>query len=213
MKTEINFKPWVGEKYLSEGFKGKRILVLGESHYCPKELAEGGRCFPFCKKENMGEPCYSQTIEAVDGFVNGHQQNNTYLWFERAIYGKELSQDEREDFWNRIIFYNYVQYALRAARTRPNNDQWSGSELAFKEMLETYMPDYIIAWGIQSFNKLPVIDSVVSDLSIGENDKTSVRTYTINGKKIPTLQVVHPSAPGGNSWTYWHEFYKKFLGI
>lgn len=46
--SEINFKPWVGKKYLSEGYNGKRILVLGESHYCKDVLEQDGRCWPSC---------------------------------------------------------------------------------------------------------------------------------------------------------------------
>ena len=42
--SNINFKPWIGKNYLTKGYQGKRILVLGESHYCSKELSEGGRC-------------------------------------------------------------------------------------------------------------------------------------------------------------------------
>lgn len=216
MKTEINFKPWIGEKYLSEGFKGKRIIVLGESHYCPKELAEGGRCFPFCKKENMKKECVSQTEDIIGDFVggyNGESYMQTYLCFERAIYGKELSQEERAYFWDRIIYYNYVQYALPAARTAPTSDQWSKSESAFKEMLEKYMPDYIIVWGARLYKALPALDGVGSDFSINENDKTEVWTYTINGKKIPAMKVYHPSSPIGKSWPYWHQFYVKFLGL
>ena len=37
--SNINFKPWVGKNYLIKGYQGKRILVLGESHYCEGELA------------------------------------------------------------------------------------------------------------------------------------------------------------------------------
>lgn len=214
MKTEINFKPWVGEKYLSEGFKGKRILVLGESHYCPKELAEGGRCFPLCKKENMKKECVSQTEDIIGDFVggyNGESYMQTYLCFERAIYGKPLSQDERAYFWDRIVYYNYVQYALRASRTRPSNDQWTMSESAFKEILEKYMPDYIIVWGFTLFNKLP--NGKNSIIKLDSGDETDVRTYEIKGKTIPAIKVFHPSWGIGKSWPYWHEFYKKFLGI
>lgn len=32
--AKISFLPWIGEHYYKTGFAGKRILVLGESHYC-----------------------------------------------------------------------------------------------------------------------------------------------------------------------------------
>ena len=34
MKNKPFFNPFVGSKALTEGFNGKRILVLGNSHYC-----------------------------------------------------------------------------------------------------------------------------------------------------------------------------------
>ena len=33
---KINFLPWIGKHYSTTGFAGKRILALGESHYCEK---------------------------------------------------------------------------------------------------------------------------------------------------------------------------------
>ena len=33
---ENKFIPWIGKHYSTTGFAGKRILALGESHYCDK---------------------------------------------------------------------------------------------------------------------------------------------------------------------------------
>ena len=162
----------------------------------------------------MNQKCYSQTQDIIGDFVGGYNGDGymqTYLCFERAIYGKPLSQDEREYFWNRIVFYNYVQYAMRASRVRPNNEQWSMSESALVEMLEKYMPDFIIVWGHTLFNKLPSgKDSIIK---LDSDDATDVRTYEIKGKKIPALKTLHPSWGLGKSWPYWHQFYVKFLGL
>ena len=49
----------------------------------------------------MKEDCYSQTEDVVDGFIyeyDGSKYYQTFLCFERAILGKELSQEEREEF-------------------------------------------------------------------------------------------------------------------
>ena len=61
----INFRPWIGTEYNSGGIFGKRILVLSESHYCSRELAEGGKCHPICRRELMYEECFSQTEQVV----------------------------------------------------------------------------------------------------------------------------------------------------
>lgn len=209
----INFRPWVGKNYFSCGFGGKRILVLGESHYCC-DLAESKRCFPLCIKANMLDSCYSFTEDVIHDFVfnySGARYEQTFLCFERACIGKELSQQEREEFWESIIFYNYLQFAQAGPRTSIKPDYWEESELAFKEVLNQFMPDYIIVWGVRLYNGLPNWDGKHSLLQISENDYTDVWTYTINGKQIPALKVYHPSTPIGKSWPYWHDVYCKFF--
>ena len=203
--SKINFRPWIGKNYLTSGFRGKRILVLGESHYCDWQL-EGGKCFPICSKEKMFEQCFSQTVDAIGDYVSsygGNPYEQTFLCFERAFLGKEASQEEREDFWQGIIFYNYLQFAQDGARRNIKPEYWAESELAFK-------PDCIIVWGVRLYNGLPDWGGEHTLLHISQDDYTDVWTYSINDKKIPALKVYHPSTPIGKSWTYWHEVYNKF---
>ncbi len=109
------------------------------------------------------------------------------------------------------MFYNYIQYAQGGPRISLQPDHWAKSELAFKDLLEQYMPDYIIVWGVRLYNGLPDWNGIGSKLFINEHDSTDIWTYTINGKSIPAIKVHHPSSPSGKSWSYWHEFYKMFL--
>ncbi len=210
----VNFRPWIGNNYNTTGYEGKKILVLGESHYCGSELGEGNRCFPLCKRENMLSDCFSQTEDVVKSYLNnysGEPFQRTFVCFERAVTGKELTQKEREDFWQSVMFYNFIQYSQSGPRIPPQPDHWAKSELAFKEILEQYMPDYIIVWGVRLYKGLPDWNGAGSKLFINEHDSTDIWTYTINGKSIPAIKVHHPSSPSGKSWSYWHEFYKKFL--
>ena len=209
----VNFRPWVGSNYSTNGFQGKKILVLGESHYCT-ELCQNGRCFPLCKKENMKEECFSQTESVIHDFVyyySGEKYEQTFLCFERAILGKEASQQEREMFWEGIIFYNYLQFDQKGPRMPIKPEYWEESERAFIEVLERYLPNYIIIWGVRLYNGLPNWDGKHSLLQISKNDYTDVWTYTISGKQIPALKVYHPSIPIGKSWPYWHDVYCKFF--
>ena len=208
----VNFRPWVGENYFSKGFKNKRVLVLGESHYCDEQL-EGRRCYPICAKEKMREECFSQTEDVIGDYVysyTGSRYEQTFLCFGRAVLGKELSQEEREDFWQSIVFYNYIQFCQDGARKPIKQEYWEISELAFKEILEEYLPDYIIVWGNRLYEGLPDWNGEHAILKVSENDKTDVWIYTINGKRIPAMRVLHPSSPVGKNWMYWHAFYEDF---
>lgn len=209
--SEINYRPWVGNNALMQGYKGKRVLVLGESHYCKENLKQGEKCHPLCKKENFQSDCFSFTEDVMHDVVynySGKKYEQTFLCFERAVTGKELTQEEREEFWESVIFYNYMQYAQEGPGVAPKTEHWEKSENAFKELLEKYMPDLIIVWGVRLYSKMPNWNGEESELQFGENAKTKVWTYTVNGKNIPAFMVHHPCTPTGKNWGYWHDLYK-----
>ena len=211
----INFRPHFGNNYSITGFRGKKILVLGESHYCLRELCEEGRCYPRCNVDLMKEDCHSQTEDVVDGFIyeyDGSKYYQTFLCFERAILGKELSQEEREEFWEGVIFYNYLQFSQPGPRQPIIPDYLEQSELAFKQLVETYLPDYIIAWGVRLYNRMPDWGGEHSVLAV-DGHSTDIWYYSINGKSIPMIKVHHPSTPTGKDWAYWHKFYQVFLNL
>ena len=86
-------------------------------------------------------------------------------------------------------------------------------DMSLKELLEEYLPDYIIVWGKRLYGGLPNWNGESSILQINEKAKTDVWTYNIKGKRIPAIKVHHPSSPSGKRWIYWHEFYKEFLHL
>lgn len=212
--TNINFKPWVGKNYESGLFNGKKILVLGESHYCQIERGKDGRCQQLCAKKLMNDICFNQTNDVIEEIKNQVWRSRTFSNFERTIFGKVPIQKERESFWDSVIFYNYLQYA-QSGPTRQldqTSEAYRDSELAFKELLETYMPDYIIAWGMRLYNIAPDWGGKQSSIEIEDNGNAIVWSYVINQKEIPTLFIHHP-AYAGYSWHNWHPFIKKFLGL
>lgn len=212
--VRIHFEPWIGKNYLTCGYQRKRILVLGESHYCSRELAEGGRCYPLCKEEQMDTACVGQTKDVVYEAVyeySGQPYQQTFLCFERAVAGKVLTQREREDFWESVMFYNYIQFAQSGPRTAPLSEHWAYSEKALKFLLTIYEPDYIIVWGARLYNGLPGWDGKGCKLKLENGDAADYWIYNISGKEIPALKIHHPSAPSGKNWEYWHLVIDKFL--
>ncbi len=144
----VNFKPWVGKDYVTGGVLEKKVLVLGESHYCNREANHCLRC---CK-ENFKDICISQTNDLIIEYLKNYRGESylqTLICFERAVLGKIVTNEERKDFWN----------------------------------------------------------SDETILEIDNENKTPMRIYEINGKRIQTLCVYHPSTPKGKSWSYWHQFY------
>lgn len=194
--SKIFFKPWVGSEYNSGGVYGKKVLVLGESHYGDATDAT------------------DETIGVVKEFVYeywGAPYQQTFLCFERALAGRELNQEEREQLWNSIMFYNYFQKSTTGPRTEPDMTAQKDSEEAFRELLESYQPDAIIVWGQRLYNLLPAWDGSESSIEV-DGDSCPVWYYPIKGKNIPAMRVYHPSAPAGKNWELWHQFHKAFIG-
>ena len=142
----------------------------------------------------MREECFSQTEDVMSDFVffySGSRYEQTFLCFERAVLGKELTQKEREDFWQSIVFYNYLQFCQEGPRKPVKQEYWNISELAFKEILEEYLPDYIIIWGNRLYDGLPDWKGEHAVLTVSGNDSTDIWIYTIKGKRIPAMRLLY----------------------
>ena len=194
--SKIVFLPWVGSEYQTGGVYGYKVLVLGESHYGDTIDVQ------------------NETIGVIQDYVYdywGAPYQQTFLCFERALAGREINQEEREQLWNSIMFYNFFQKSTTGPRTEPDMTVQQESEEAFRELLEQYQPDAIIVWGKRLYNLLPGWDGTETTIEVGD-DSTRVWHYIINGKTIPAMSVHHPSAPTGKNWELWHQFHKAFIG-
>ena len=132
---KLNFHPWIGNYYSTTGFAGKRILALGESHYCEKA-------------SDATEDITRKVIADLFDPQSEHEAyKNTYTKFAEALLGRDcLSFEDKERFWNSIAFYNYVQVPMTGARVAPSQKDFNDSEAAFFEVLESLRPDIVIVW-------------------------------------------------------------------
>ena len=179
----VFFEPWIGENYYNGGNFNKRILVIGNSHYCKyrsscSSCGVDGYCF-----EDSG--CYNLTNDVIDLYINrSHWQKwmITYQKFERALCGYTTDSEDSKDIWNSIAFYNYLQTAVDNWKDEGNDDDYFSSEDAFWEVLEELRPDCIIFWGNRVWNMAPAFNNDDED------------SYELDdGTEIPVLFINHPS--------------------
>ncbi len=195
----VFFKPWVGKNYETGGNLGKKVMVLGDSHYL----------------ENKGDATSNDTLEVVETFLDSNTDfagwMNTFTKFERSVFNKVLNQTERDEFWHSILFYNYIQEALSGPRADFDYGLYEKYFEPFMEVLESYQPDVIIAWGQRLFTALPGgsgKDGI--PLSIDNIPYNKCWTYTLkNGHQVRMYAIQHPSS--GFSWDYWHKIIKAAL--
>ena len=204
----VKFLPFVGDQYwygisfndngeLVLGTKekpGKRVLVLGESHYCDEDLSD--------------EELSSFTRDVLDCYLDSEERYSwmrTFVKFERALSNGYTNIDSNS-IWNHLMFYNYLQRPLRGPRMAGEKYHEEAKE-PFFAILEKYKPDYIIVWGRRLFVNLP------SENGMEGKYMTSIEintwSYQIDGHTIKVLPVVHPSVDF--LWGYWHEVIVDFL--
>lgn len=68
MNRNIFFQPFVGKDYANGGgIFGKRIMILGESHYCDEECVDCGDC-------RLHRECMNSTQQVLDDYLNENKE-------------------------------------------------------------------------------------------------------------------------------------------
>jgi hypothetical protein len=183
----VFFKPWEGDNY-AEGFNGKKILVLGDSHYSENDenedfLIGNVEYFLGCKK---GGP--------HKGYMN------TYTKFTNVLLGEKADAKTTIEFWQSIVFYNYVQNIQTGHSISPTGEEYDNSHTAYIEVLEDYQPDLIIVWGWRLWQKI-IKYGTEADFNIIDERKERFYFFDIKGKKIPACGIPHPSRGLTYEWT------------
>lgn len=84
MKDGVFFRPFVGASYAGGGLFGKRIMVLGESHYCDEGCADCGNCL---RHRECMEFTSGVVEQYLDRGVERQRWMQTLLKFERSLVG------------------------------------------------------------------------------------------------------------------------------
>lgn len=187
----VFFIPYKGSKY-EQGYKNKRILVLGESHYC----ADDDGCTDI-EKYPEWESLTNNVIQSLKDYQQGNIKHirwmNTFTQFAKAFNNGEMSSEEIIDFWERVVFYNYVQVPTISPGVSPSKEDFTNSEKGFWEVLEAYEPDIIIAWSERLWTNMPDNGEYRKKDNTTINNGKGLYYYKVKNKEIPAMYVVHPS--------------------
>ncbi len=207
MSSNIFFQPFVGKDYANGGLFGKRIMILGESHYCDEGCADCGNC-------RLHRECMGFTQHVLDDYLDEDKERQnwmrTFLKFERSLVGHETDSKESEKIWNSVVFFNYLQVAMGGPREAGTTDQYRQAARAFFEVLDKFQPEYVILWGQRLWDNTPSERWQEGTDIIVDGKRVAVGFYLLsNGRKVKTMAVNHPSI--GYSWDYWHQVIRRFL--
>ena len=198
----VFFKPWIGQHYYSGGIFNKKILVLGESHYCGGCNKCGLKYYPECDDLT--------TTSVIETYLSGHTDRwtPTYRKFERSLINKETTLEESQRIWNSISFFNFLQVAMNESREAGSPDDYINGQRAFSEVVEQLKPDLIIVWGVTR-----MYDYFPSEGWIdGENiiiDRYELKNGYYKTKETRVIFVYHPSS--GYDWSWWYKAILPYL--
>ena len=213
MFTKVFFEPWVGKDYGStKSIFQKKVLVLGDSHYCEK-------C-ETCGNRDLHSGCTQFTQNTIGVYLNPNEHGKwkkTYSTFLNSIFGKGTSLSERTRFFDSVAFYNFLQVSAGDNATSANAYNYYDPKhlAAFYEMLNEVLPDIILLWGNRVWDVLP------NDWGDGEAKKgdpipvrnlafTQYLTYPFHGTEITLVGTHHPCS--GFPSEFYHEVFSR-LGV
>jgi hypothetical protein len=194
MSTKVHYRPWVGKNYENGKLYGKRIMILGESHY-GKELGEVNDTTSQVIEEAEFQHLYTtRFLRMVPPAVMGYSSSDS------------LTHEQRKEFWDSVLFYNYIQESVNGGpRGSRTNKQWSDAVEPFLEVINQYKPEIILVFGVGIGNNLTRKNAVNKDIK-----GLKAVEYTLNeGIKSIAVAVRHPA--GGMSYKEVHNVVDKIL--
>ena len=191
---------WVGPDYL-EGIAGMKVLVVGD-----------------CRCQDVSEWNEGYVADVIGNkFLAGNSDIPAYnilTKIGKALAGKVVSEDERNNLWNRLIFCNFFQEPVTNLRNA-SDGQIEAGQKAFLQVLEKYAPDRVIACE-PLYGYLPNEGRQGPEVTLSSPWKDgkiySAETWIYPlpyGKECKVMPIANPG--GGFPWDYWHELIVEFL--
>ena len=125
---------------------------------------------------------------------------------EYALTGECLEQPRRAEFWNGVVYYNFVQKIVGLPEEggrppKPTRQMWDEAQPLFMEVLMSLSPDIVIVLGFTLWSELPEEAHEGQLASINEAGKELERCrYHVGRKDIIACRVRHPAAGLGSTW-------------
>ena len=199
----VFFKPWIGRDYDSGGIFGKKILVVGESHYCDE-------CEK-CDETNAYAGCREFTKNVVKQIIGGEKTrwSGTFRKFEKSLVGDRNVSSEQ--IWQSIAFYNYLQSAVAKARQAGEFADYGKSEDAFYEVLKDLRPDVMFIWGVtRMYDNMPSKGWEKGEEIVVDGYNVLNGYYTLDcNHRVRAVWVYHPSTGYTPEW--WNKVIKEVL--
>jgi len=188
MDNDRFFDPWVGTSY-GDGLFDRKVMVVGASHYCGDGCRDCGdpAAHPECR--GFTQQVVSDYLD--DAYSGDSDWKRTFSTFVNSVFGRDASADERELFFDSVVFANYLQ----CAEGRDSDEKHDGlfederHLRAFLALVDEFRPDVVVVWGSRVWNAIPW------DFGDGEADCVADGVYRFprGGRDFLMVNLHHPS--------------------
>lgn len=145
-----------------------------------------------------------------DGKYEGWK--NSFMKFERSLYGNDTTWEDSMNIWNSLLFHVYVQTVQTFGKFSPTKEQYEDSEEAFFQVMERYQPDILIVWGLRLWNNLPNTNWTENAKKCISGKYVDNGFYTLkNDHKVTSFPIINPVSLGRFDVESWHEVISSFL--
>ncbi len=205
--NNVVFNPYVGKDYESNGekFLGKRIMVVGASHYCEHYTVEKG-CSDKCPHYGnyrfhddnqwfFGKKCERFTEIVIERYRKRHGGKGERNWFRTfsSFYNsffmnKPSRHEDRIRILDHIVHTEYLQGAEGANNSVNNKNEMKSDRnfVEFSKMIATYKPDVVLFWGPRAWRE--------ASRRCDVNDMTpDIISVHLEGVDVKLVHVCHPS--------------------
>jgi hypothetical protein len=183
----IRFNPWQGDTYSSAPF-GKKVLILGESHYSWKGSGD------ISSQHDLTIKCVREQLSS--SFTKAFWTNVAIMFLNyKPMHPQKLT------FWHSVAFYNYVQYSAGdGPRIAPKPETWKNSAGAFFQVLELLKPQLIVALGYRLWRQLPNENRGPIE-KLPDFHYVNTARYDYASGSCFTVSIRHPSSGfNGRGW-------------
>jgi hypothetical protein len=171
------FDPWIGSRYVTDGVRGIRLLIIGESHYAKPE---------------------EQRSTFTAEIVRTRGQQGRFRFFtviQRLVSGGRgpLPNVDRSEFWERVAFYNYIQsFPGPRPRWRPTPEMWLAAREPFLHTLSELSPQLLLVLGNELFLNLPKLPGEMNVCPVPHPSSRGFRYAEWQPKVQAALEVARP---------------------
>ena len=196
---EVYFHPWVGCNYEhGRGPNHRKLLVVGESHYCnPDELNNGAH--------------HGFTIQCIEEISAEKWRHRFFTAIVQMIEGCQRWETDLAKFWESIAFYNFLQECLEGPKA-PVTDQMilKGRDI-FPSILENLKPDCVLVLSGRAWDYWIDGWTESAPLSVDNQDYACRKFARADGCTTLCTWVYHPASFGFGSGLNYHSIVNAFL--